>query len=82
VHCHQFTEGAVGLDLVVDHPVADAPTVLATFVDLDLDWLRGAREGLTQLVFSIGLALIVVGRDGGIVVGLDLGARRCGSDCR
>jgi hypothetical protein len=73
VQLHQFAKGAVSLSLVVDHPIGDTPAVLATPVDLDFDWLMRRGEGLTQLVLGVRLALIVVGRDGEIVVGPDLG---------
>src|SRR6185503_16297431 len=58
---------------VVDGAALDAPTVVAAVVDLDARRLAGVGEGLLQHVLVGGRALVVVGGDGGVDLGLHLG---------
>jgi hypothetical protein len=50
----------VALSLIVGHPIADAQTVLATLIDLNLDWLMVDRGGITAMEYGVIAAGIVL----------------------
>src|SRR5579872_1930199 len=48
---------------VVDHAIADAPTVVAALIDLDPGGMVRSTEGLAQLVLGVRLPLVIVAGD-------------------